>query len=1226
MSPIPSIDISMPDSSKTRVELTIAQVTKEWSFQSRGELFSQALIDFFRSLNSENTLRVYTFSILEFFEWYMKERGSVPTPDRVRRADAIEFVRWLQNRDAGLEGWRLEMDSERRMDRAIFDFVQKKSSARVSEIRKYLLGFSEFCMTLEGKRILQIDLDKVTKEIKDGLSRHLACLVYTHSLTRVPSVDQIRKVGVPEAGIDPIPQYGIDKDVSLDLDPDVFVYSVPIQKRSKGASRSVSISTRIASLTSFWGYLSEGAENAGYTEPLIKHNIWKPILSDVMRHVPSFREASRSQKTPGIDVFLQLLATTYSRTHNMAFDAAQEAIEGIPVHHSDQLKQESFDDLRDRFLLLLMFQTGLRASEITKLKRRDLSTDDPPILTVIGKGDKIRRIVLPRVAHQAFEALGDKLESLAVSQRKYKNFSRALELLDPDAPLVPAISYWGNNNKFNDSQGITSHGIAMMLRRRAQRAGIDPGTPIFLQVHPHGFRHLFAKTAADSGTPLHRLQAIMGHSNISVTGLYVTERDPSSLIAEPFKTKEQSKATQIIDQRQIKEESRTYPIKVQELRVAKPRLIEQVSKEEIAQPEFEEIEVSRTDKSVSEIESRIKKIEKYRGKNNPLSSEQSRLLRKCASIKEETKRNLCMIYVGHWGEEGNRSPISSTGTYVRNERTQEEEASLLSEAFADVPEEELSGLKRVMEVSESGELAGTGETWTKKLRFTYSGKESGLLWWDGTTGKLRPQFPVISQSQLKDCSESSKDSVCSGLVDLWKSYVTGNEPSKADALSKWFVESLDLSFQIEEEIIRKNGAWVSTLDSWKMTSESGENRRFFRMHDNEEILNWFKVAGWRYRASAGRDVGEAGKDYRPTRVIDEWPPDWYSMKDPLDELSPEERSDALDWILVLSGQMPIDRIPRFKGSGSARSASREELARLIDAMNEFDMYLDQEYEIKRGKWSKSGVQGFTIDESFRNRKALAAKSVNDLVFSLSGGLSKDFDIEKEVSERVRKRKSVEGVREYRKDFYMKILDRIWGEKASNDFALKAFAYYLGKKKITLREERSEKTAPLESYQELFRVKDRKIVHDASLIREFAKKYGTHSECVARRIARSLWEMKKTTQKSKRDKILVDEFLAMLAFRVPCADEYEKELSRIVNLSTDKVPIYSEWKRAMGQEEAPKRGLLEMIYEEEGYGEASRMGTAREMYRKNPRARMVSYTANAMNALPTPIHLLIAAYS
>jgi site-specific recombinase XerD len=120
----------------------------------------------------------------------------------------------------------------------------------------------------------------------------------------------------------------------------------------------------------------------------------------------------------------------------------------------------TFEDYRDQAILLLLWDTGARLSEITNLTLADVDNDEMPQIRVMGKGRRGRSI------------------PYGVKTRKaLRNYEKARTM----HPLATLDWLWlGSRGK-----QLTQSGIAQMIRRRCRAAGIP-------ELHPHQFRHSFA--------------------------------------------------------------------------------------------------------------------------------------------------------------------------------------------------------------------------------------------------------------------------------------------------------------------------------------------------------------------------------------------------------------------------------------------------------------------------------------------------------------------------------------------------------------------------------------------------------------------------------------------------------------------------------------------------------------------------------------------------------------
>ena len=148
---------------------------------------------------------------------------------------------------------------------------------------------------------------------------------------------------------------------------------------------------------------------------------------------------------------------------------------------------------RNRILLLVLYGSGVRVSEVSALKWRDVQERDGGCqLTVFGKGGRTRAILLPNSVASAIFSLRDGA--------------------DDDHPV------------FRSRKGghlITAQ-VTRIVRRAAMRAGISK------VVTSHWLRHGHASHALDRGAPIHLVQATLGHASVATTGRYLHARPGDS--------------------------------------------------------------------------------------------------------------------------------------------------------------------------------------------------------------------------------------------------------------------------------------------------------------------------------------------------------------------------------------------------------------------------------------------------------------------------------------------------------------------------------------------------------------------------------------------------------------------------------------------------------------------------------------------------------------------------
>ena len=141
---------------------------------------------------------------------------------------------------------------------------------------------------------------------------------------------------------------------------------------------------------------------------------------------------------------------------------------------------------RDRALFELMYSSGLRRSEVTGLKIKDVDFFNG-IVKVFGKGAKER--IVP-VTDAALSAMKDYLAC-----RKNPQPTEALFLNKNGRPL-------------------TGDGLAYIFKNTAIAAHLAR------KVTPHSLRHSFATHLLNNGCDLRSLQEMLGHKSLSSTQVY----------------------------------------------------------------------------------------------------------------------------------------------------------------------------------------------------------------------------------------------------------------------------------------------------------------------------------------------------------------------------------------------------------------------------------------------------------------------------------------------------------------------------------------------------------------------------------------------------------------------------------------------------------------------------------------------------------------------------------
>jgi site-specific recombinase XerD len=148
---------------------------------------------------------------------------------------------------------------------------------------------------------------------------------------------------------------------------------------------------------------------------------------------------------------------------------------------------QSWLDYRDRVVLLILFYSGLRLSELCGLLVSDIDVAHLEVTVRQGKGDKARTV----------PCSPDLRTALAAYLYTRPNHTDVLLL---------------KSNGFGGHAGaLRPEGVRQMLIRRCAAVGIDP------PYSPHAFRHGFAMWLLNAGVRATTVATAMGHSDSQVT-------------------------------------------------------------------------------------------------------------------------------------------------------------------------------------------------------------------------------------------------------------------------------------------------------------------------------------------------------------------------------------------------------------------------------------------------------------------------------------------------------------------------------------------------------------------------------------------------------------------------------------------------------------------------------------------------------------------------------------
>ena len=144
---------------------------------------------------------------------------------------------------------------------------------------------------------------------------------------------------------------------------------------------------------------------------------------------------------------------------------------------------------REHALLLFMFNSGARASEVAQLRIGDVDWHTQSV-SIVGKGNKQRRCPL---WSSTLDELRLQAEGRATTEPVFLNRFR---------------------------QSMTRSGIHALVKRCATRAAARMPSMVDKNVHPHVIRHTTASLLLQAGVDINTIRGWLGHVSLTTTNIY----------------------------------------------------------------------------------------------------------------------------------------------------------------------------------------------------------------------------------------------------------------------------------------------------------------------------------------------------------------------------------------------------------------------------------------------------------------------------------------------------------------------------------------------------------------------------------------------------------------------------------------------------------------------------------------------------------------------------------
>lgn len=244
----------------------------------------------------------------------------------------------------------------------------------------------------------------------------------------------------------------------------------------------------------------QSLEKSSYSENTIKayisavytyYNIYKEVSLECLSEYKMYLEKHYSPRSAnlriiGLNRYLKYTGKTDLMLPTIKVSQKSFCDDIISYREYQKLKRllKDEEDQKWYFLVWTLAATGVRISELVRLRYEHVQAGH---VDIRSKGNKVRRIFFPKQLQKQLLCWIEKQP-------------------DTEGPL------------FRNDRGaaISIRGITKGLERVAVRYGIDRHL-----MHPHAFRHLFAKKFLESKSDLCMLADLLGHESLDTTKIYL---------------------------------------------------------------------------------------------------------------------------------------------------------------------------------------------------------------------------------------------------------------------------------------------------------------------------------------------------------------------------------------------------------------------------------------------------------------------------------------------------------------------------------------------------------------------------------------------------------------------------------------------------------------------------------------------------------------------------------
>lgn len=245
-------------------------------------------------------------------------------------------------------------------------------------------------------------------------------------------------------------------------------------------------------------------------EKLTISNLSRDVITEFLKSLEAEGKSAstRNQRLAAIKCFFGYVQYAFPEYLNVASNILQMRMKKQPKPAVNYISVDGiacvlqqpnmsvFNGYRDALMLTILYDSGARVSEITKIRVGDIRLQSPATIVLHGKGSKDRIIPLSAKTAALIE--------------EYLQRTRSLTAMHRDKFLFTNRS----------GEQLTRAGVAYILHKYVDAARIERPDLIPEKFSPHCMRHSKAMHLLQAGVAIIYIRDFLGHESVKTTEVY----------------------------------------------------------------------------------------------------------------------------------------------------------------------------------------------------------------------------------------------------------------------------------------------------------------------------------------------------------------------------------------------------------------------------------------------------------------------------------------------------------------------------------------------------------------------------------------------------------------------------------------------------------------------------------------------------------------------------------